>query len=293
MHAPAAARPSVRELTAFCAWTLGLTYLVFWGPLAVFHIPGASAGEQGRVGLGALPFILGGFIPSLVGIALTAKTGGRAGLRQLWRRAGALRFGWRWYVAILAIPSFAGGIRVFGQWATGAEVHAAEPLAAMVASPVLWVPFLIQILFLGPLSEEFGWRGYAQDRLLATFTPLSGSLLLGAVWAVWHLPLFFIPGTSQSVAGQPLLQFAAFATGVISETVVMTWLYNRTGRSLGAAVLLHAAINFTATVAAFLVPPSLLGTAAYAAGNLAVAITISLLTGRALGARAATAKRAA
>jgi membrane protease YdiL (CAAX protease family) len=240
-----------------------------------------------------LPFILGGFIPSLVGIGLTARTEGRAGLGRLWRRACAFRFGLRWYAAILALPLVAAGAQVLANWATGSQLHAAEPLAAMLTNPVLWVPFTIQIIFLGPLSEEFGWRGYAQDRLLAALTPLSGSLLLGAVWAAWHLPLFFIPGTSQSAAGQPLLQFAAFAAGVISETVVMTWLYNRTGRSLGAAVLLHAAINFTATVAAFLVPPSLLGTAAYAAGNLAVAITISLLTGRALGARAATAKRAA
>jgi hypothetical protein len=58
-------------------------------------------------------------------------------------------------------------------------------------------------------------------------------------------------------------------------------------------VLLHAAINFTGTVAAFLVPPSLRGTAAYAAGNLAVAIIVGLLTGRALGAGAVTEKRAA
>lgn len=57
----------------------------------------------------------------------------------------------------------------------------------MIGTPALWIPFAITILFLGPLSEEFGWRGCAQDRLGARFTPLAGSLVLGVVWALWHL----------------------------------------------------------------------------------------------------------
>ncbi|HWI66213.1 MAG TPA: type II CAAX endopeptidase family protein [Symbiobacteriaceae bacterium] len=265
-------------------WTLGLTYLIFWGPLAIFQIPGASAGQQGGVGMGILPFIVGGFVPSIVGIVLTAKFEGRPGLRQLWRRLCALRFSLRWYLVILAVPILASGARLVVQWATGADVHPAEPLAAILANPVLWIPFTIQVIFLGPLSEEFGWRGFAQDRLLARFSPLSGSLLLGLVWACWHIPLFFIPGTSQSAGGQPSLQFAVFAIGVISESVILTWLYNRTGRSLGAAVLMHATIGFTGSLVALLVPPSLIGDAMFAAGHLVVAAVVTLISRGDLGA---------
>lgn len=277
---------SQHELIAFFAWTLGLTYLVCWGPLALFRIPGATAGGQAGPGAGLLPFIAGGFIPSFVGIALTGYTEGRPGLGRLWRRAVAFRFPGRWYLTTLLICLAVGGARLAVQWLLHAQIEPSEVLSQMAASPVLWVAFAIQILFLGPLSEEFGWRGYAQERVLARFSPLTGSLVLGIVWAFWHLPLFFIPGTAQSAAGQPLLQFAVFAVQVICLTVIITWLYNRTGCSLGAAVLMHFLTNFVGTVVTYLLVPSLLDAAVQTVGYLVAAVLIVALGGRRLGARA-------
>lgn len=276
MMEPTAAsrRRTYRELISFLTWTLGLTYLLFWGPLALFQIPGASAGQQGEVGMGVLPFILGGFIPSIAGIILTVRTEGRTGLRQLGRRAVAFRFSPGNYLALLAIPLTIGAVRLAVQGALGSQIQPAEPLAALIASPAQLIPFAITILFLGPLSEEFGWRGYAQDRLGVRFTPLAGSLFLGGIWALWHLPLFFIPGTSQSAAGQPLLQFALYAVQVISLTVIITWLYNRTGRSLAAVILFHTWVNLVGTVVTYLMQPGLVDVMVQAAGYLAAATVI-------------------
>lgn len=274
---------SFRELIAFFAWTLGLTFLVCWGPLAVLQIPGARAGGGGA-GPGILPFILGGFVPSFVGIALTAYTEGRTGLKRLWRRLLAFRFSLRWYLVILGISLAVGGAQLLMQWAVNGGLAVSPIMESLMGAPAAWIAFTIQILFLGPLSEEFGWRGYAQDRILARFAPLTGSLVLGAVWALWHVPLFFIPETSQSAAGQPVLQFLLFAVSVISQTVIMTWLYGRTGRSLGAMVLMHTAAGYAGSVSALLTTPGLMNTAVMAVGYFTAAALVVWLAGPDLGA---------
>lgn len=282
MPATPSADRSLQQLIAFFAWTLGITFLICWGPLAILQIPGARAGGGGA-GPGVLPFILGGFVPSFVGIGLTAYTEGRAGLKRLWRSLLNLRFSLRWYLAILGIALAVGGAQLLTEFATSGGLLISPTMEALLASPGAWVALTIQILFLGPLSEEFGWRGYAQERILARFSPVGGSLVLGVVWALWHLPLFFIPETSQSAAPQPTLQFLLFAVAVISQTVIMTWLYGRTGRSLGAMVLMHTAIGYAGTVVALLTTPGLLTTAVMAAGYLITASLVVWLAGPRLG----------
>ena len=88
----------------------------------------------------------------------------------------------------------------------------------------------------GPLGEEAGWRGYALPRLQALFGPLKASLLLGVVWAVWHLPLFLTPGYKSAT-------FPVFAVCVICATLIMTFGANLSKFSIAAAVLIHFAFN--------------------------------------------------
>ena len=99
---------------------------------------------------------------------------------------------------------------------------------------------LIGELLGGPLSEEPGWRGYALPRLLSTRTPLSAALTLGAIWAVWHLPLFFMPGVNQFH-----MSFVIFAANVIALSVMMTWVFIHTRESVLIAILMHLMINVT------------------------------------------------
>ena len=90
-----------------------------------------------------------------------------------------------------------------------------------------WVPLFFYVLLLNALPEEYGWRGFALDRLQKKSSALSASLILGLIWALWHLPLFFIEGTTQ--AAIPMVQYM-LQTVVLS--IFYTWLYNNTGGSV-------------------------------------------------------------
>ena len=102
---------------------------------------------------------------------------------------------------------------------------------------------LVFTFFFGPFPEEAGWRGYALDRLQKNHTALSASLVLGVVWALWHLPLLFIEGTYQSSLGIGSLLFWRYMLSIVAEAVFITWVYNHTQRSTLAAVLFHFVTN--------------------------------------------------
>ena len=114
-------------------------------------------------------------------------------------------------------------------------------------------PFLFVAIFFGggPLGEEIGWRGFALPRLQARFGPLRASLILGLLWAFWHLPHFLTsaqrggPGMSLSVL---YFNLPVFLVMVVALSIVFTWVFNRTEGSLFIAMLLHASINTFAGV---------------------------------------------
>lgn len=108
----------------------------------------------------------------------------------------------------------------------------------------LIAPAFVAILVLGgPLGEEPGWRGMLQPALGRWFAPCRAGLIVGLVWAAWHLPLFAIPGTPQ--AQVPIGLYAAFTIGL---GVIYGWLADRSGHSVLVAVLLHASSNTAAGV---------------------------------------------
>lgn len=96
-------------------------------------------------------------------------------------------------------------------------------------------------LIRGPLGEELGWRGYLQVELNKRFSLLKASLIVGVIWAVWHLPLWFIAGYQ----GLDLLLYIVFfAVGLIAFSVIIGFVYGR-GRNLLYAILLHQMLNFS------------------------------------------------
>jgi membrane protease YdiL (CAAX protease family) len=101
------------------------------------------------------------------------------------------------------------------------------------------------VFLLGPLLEEPGWRGYALDRLQTLGSAFTASVILGLLWAAWHLPQFFIPGSYHHTLGFWTLAFWLFVLTAISISVLITWIYRYNERSVFAAILLHASVNFT------------------------------------------------
>lgn len=229
---------SVKEAYVFLGLTLTLSYFVFWGPLALFKIPTISfvsdvKGPSWAIAL----FFVGGFVPTLLAIFLTWSKEGLPGLRTLGRQIIQFNLGWRWYVVtfLIVMAGTAGQLAI-------------NKLIGNAFDGTLFIKLLgsfIPLLILGPLSEEIGWRGYALERLQTRWNALTSSLIVGLVWALWHLPLFMMVGTSQHESEVP---FIGFLINMISNSILYTWLYNNTKQSLWSAILLHWLYTYAAQV---------------------------------------------
>jgi uncharacterized protein len=220
---------TVKEAYIFLGLTIALSYFVFWGPLALFKVPTISfvsdiKGPSWAIAL----FFVGGFVPSLLAIFLTWKNEGLSGLRLLGQRIIQFKLGWRWYVFtfLIVIAGTAGQLTI-------------NELQGNTFNGTLFFAQLgsfLPLLIIGPLSEEIGWRGYALERLQTRWNALTSSLIVGLVWALWHLPLFMMVGTSQHELGIPFIGFLIKMTAI---SILFTWLYINTKQSLWSAILLH------------------------------------------------------
>lgn len=101
-----------------------------------------------------------------------------------------------------------------------------------------YLPLLLTYNFIIPLGEEPGWRGFALPRLQAKYGPLLGSVILGTLHGLWHLPAFFVNGTS-SLGSFSFIGFALFIVSAIGLTLAFTWVFNNVGGSPLLMILLH------------------------------------------------------
>ena len=137
----------------------------------------------------------------------------------------------RWYLPTLLLMPCVMASSYVVMWLMGATLPA--PQFSLATTMILFVVF-----FVAAVGEELGWSGYAIDPLQNRFGALQGALLLGVVWAVLHLiPLLSVQRSPTWIAW--------WALGTVSYRVIITWLYNNTGRSVFVAVLFHAMINVT------------------------------------------------
>ncbi len=179
---------------------------------------------------------LGAFGPMVAAVVLTAREGGRAGLRSLLSRVVRWRVAPFWYgVALLGpivlqLVAMALHVAVFGGQlpSLGAMVGALPTVLA------LSVYMFIQV----GIGEEIGWRGYALPKLQTGHSALVSSVILGVIWALWHLPLFFNPATSYSNT-----PFWALLVFFLPFSVLIGWVFNSTGGSVLMAMILHAVMN--------------------------------------------------
>lgn len=225
-------------ITAFFILAFGIAW-IGWVPTAIYSWVNPSF----RMANPVLALMLFAFGPTFAGLIMAGLTEGKPAVRMLLRRAVAWRVGFGWYSFVLISPLV---VLLVGAWLRamigGAPVDFAAAPGRIMApgmSPWLLLPvFMIVGLPAGPLAEELGWRGFALPRLQARFSPFWASLILGVVWSAWHIPLFYIPNTSQFGTS-----FAAFLVSVVINTFFFTWVHNRSGGSVLMAILLHAAIN--------------------------------------------------
>jgi membrane protease YdiL (CAAX protease family) len=188
------------------------------------------------------PQALLGIGPMLAAFLMTAITEGRRGIRHLLLRFALWRVGVTWYVIVLlAVP-----VLVLITLLIMPGALSTFRLPGLSFWPAYLMGYVGVLVFGGPLGEEPGWRGFALPRLQQRLGPLRGTLLLGALWALWHLPLYLLPegyGTINQGLGYSLTAFLAFTVLGIALSVLFTWMFNNTQGSLLLAILLHTSIN--------------------------------------------------
>ncbi len=228
------------DIYRFVAFTFATSWLA-WAPIVAF---GWSTIEDPQ---GAILFMIGGFGPSLAGWWMLRRAGRTDTLRRLIDPrpiSGRIAL-----VALLGYPLVFAASAALVVLAGGAW-PSFEGAASWLLGPPALAGGLLTVLLLGPLSEEVGWRGFAQDRLGSTLGHIRGTLVLGLVWWVWHLPLFWMPSTLLGSQGL----FSAFAIGylftVLGYSVFFAGIHHRTGRSILVAVAAHYSINLTFAAAA-------------------------------------------
>lgn len=101
------------------------------------------------------------------------------------------------------------------------------------------------LLFLAPLLEELAWHSYGTDCLRARFSLFNASLLFAVFWAIWHLPLSFIKDYYHSnLVATGWIYTLNFAFSLIPYVLLMNWLYYKTGRNIGVAIVFHITAGF-------------------------------------------------
>lgn len=190
-----------------------------------------------RYGLNALSqvlFLPGTFAPGIVALWLTFRSGSEAKKRELIDRLFAWQVPARFY---LFAVTYMAAARL-----TAAALYRVSSGAWPAFGTVPIYLMLFAIVFSTPVQagEEIGWRGYALPRLAALTGFPVASVILGVIWAVWHLPLFLLANTDST--GQPFLPYLLF---VMAISVAITWLYLKSDGSLLLVMLMHAAINNT------------------------------------------------
>jgi membrane protease YdiL (CAAX protease family) len=190
--------------------------------------------------------ILGGMGPSSVGVLMVLFSKDKEYRRDYWRRCFSFKqISWVWWLVIFLMFPILYGLNVAIDMALGGSLPAMEQLRNLIANPAA-IPLTAFISFLsGPWAEEFGWRGYALDRIMKRLGIIPGTVLLGAIWGIWHMPLFFMPATGHGQMGWGFDGFWAFNLRSIGLALIMTWVYLKTNRSILSAIFMHFTSNFT------------------------------------------------
>jgi membrane protease YdiL (CAAX protease family) len=231
-------RRAVAQMLLFLAVTYAVSW-VCWG----------AASRAGST-LAVVLLLLGSIAPSTVAVLLTARHSGGQGVRRLLGRLLRWRVSSRWYVFALGYLAVVKLAVALVQRATTGDWPRFGGAAWYAILPSIVVAGIVG----GPLGEEIGWRGYALPRLNERFGPAAASVLLGVVWACWHLPLFLVSGLG-SISDQYGQSVPTYVLQVTALSVAIAWLTNSTGGSLLLAVLMHSAINQTKDI----VPSGVLG----------------------------------
>lgn len=221
---------------------LSLFFVIAFGWAWLFWVPVALQDS----GVVVLPKWLAAFVadgqpaawgPLIGAMVVVLLQNGLGGMRELALSMLRVRFSLWWYIAAIAILPAIVGLAQMIAWLSGELIAASPAFEQPLSIPIA---FVFIFLFAGPLQEEAGWRGTSTRLLQSRFGALWASLITGVIWGLWHLPLFF-QNREEAYYNQPVFGLL-ISTTLLS--VLHTWIYNSTKRSLFAAMLMHTSWNW-------------------------------------------------
>ncbi len=181
--------------------------------------------------MGISPAVIAGFGPFVGAVIVLGLTGGRRAVKELLGQMVHWRVQFRWYVIALGTPILITGLASIFNVLLGAPKPTAEQLAGW---PSLLPTFLLLLIIpgIGGAWEEPGWRGYALPKLASGRTQLAAAVILGIIWAAWHLPLFL----TGIIPWADLLFIAG-------TTLLFNLVYYQADRSVLIIMIFHAMNN--------------------------------------------------
>lgn len=221
----------------FFVLALGWSWL-FWIPLIFLKLAFNTMP-------GILLYMIGGLGPLLSAIYLVRATRPKDERHEFWRRViDFKRVPWRWLLASLVIPLLIALFTVVVSMFFSTEYPTWKPMWMLVQNPVMFALFLVSTLLFGPLPEEIGWRGYGLESLQKKYSAVQASLIVGAFWVLWHIPLF-LTKDSGFAALYPLFSpvFWLWAISLLSISILMAWIFNHAEKSTLTAILFHFSMS--------------------------------------------------
>jgi len=206
---------------------------IIWTPpiLATFGIIPVS---DKLLSILSIPVIMIGVYGPLVGALIALKKEHGNGYSKKYLRSFLdFRLGWKAYL----FPILIFGGSTFIAWFLP-ELFGEERLPMLLPSVWIFVPYLFILILLGGGQEEFGWRGYALPILESKFGIWFANIILGIIWAFWHLPLWFITGSSQTY-----MNFGGFILLAVGYSFILSWIRKISGNKPFSGLYVHGLYN--------------------------------------------------
>ncbi len=223
----------VKRTAVFLASTFILTWSSWW--LLAFLVSRETVSLQNLSGMSL--YILGGSAPTIMAFAAVLLTPQSGSVQELVSRIFRIRIPFLYYLAAVLIPVLLGSAGRFGAGIIFPDYAPASEIQPLY----LFIPLFASSIIFGGI-EEVGWRGVLQPVLTKRLSLISANFIIGIIWALWHLPLFYVIGLSHYGNS-----FLLFTLAGIGWSAFMTWLYSRTG-SIFICILFHASINAAASI---------------------------------------------
>jgi membrane protease YdiL (CAAX protease family) len=229
-----------RNLAFFLLIVFGL-HAIVWVFSTIFDLEKPTSLTDPSVLFWVLVVVPTAIGPTLAAFLVTAITEGRPGVKALWGRFWNRNLSLKWLlVTLLGFEALRLVANLIVRTIDG------QPYPIVDTSNPFWtiIPLFLAAFITSGMGEEFGWRGYVLPRFQAKWNALTSSIVLGLIWAAWHIPGFIIPNIS------PLYQqnFLEWVPGILLGSFLYTWIFNNTKGSVLAAAILHATWNTSVIV---------------------------------------------